>query len=107
MAPFVKGRLMCPSPMMNDGWVVQVEDGKILHVREAAQPNAEAEDLRRELEDQQAQVRALCALQAQERECGEEEQVLQTMTVPLSESGLNADVWRPSFQERGRGSQEI
>ena len=57
MAPFVKGRLMCPSPMMNDGWVVQAEDGKILHVREAVQPNTEAEDLRRELEDQQAQVR--------------------------------------------------
>ena len=43
--------------MMNDGWVVQAEDGKILHVREAVQPNTEAEDLRRELEDQQAQVR--------------------------------------------------
>ena len=57
MAPFVKGRLMCPSAMMNDGWVVQAEDGKILHVREAVQPNTEAEDLRRELEDQQAQVR--------------------------------------------------
>ena len=41
-APFVRGRLRCPCPLMSDGWVVELTDGKILHVREAVQPNMEA-----------------------------------------------------------------
>ena len=45
-APFVRGRLLCPCPLMSDGWVVELTDGKILHVREAVQPNMEAEELR-------------------------------------------------------------
>ena len=45
-APFVRGRLLCPCPLMSGGWVVELTDGKILHVREAVQPNMEAEELR-------------------------------------------------------------
>ena len=45
-----------------------------------------------------AQQIRLCALQAQGQQGGEGEQVLQAMTVPLSEVRENADAWRPSFQ---------
>ena len=45
-APFARGRLLCPCPLMSEGWVVELTDGKIVHVRVTVQPNMEAEELR-------------------------------------------------------------
>ena len=40
LAPsFAKGRILRSCPLMSDGWVVELTDGKILHVREAVKPN--------------------------------------------------------------------
>ena len=46
VAPFVEARVLCPSHLVNGGWVVQLQDGRVLHVREAAQTNQEGEQLR-------------------------------------------------------------
>ena len=46
VAPFVEARILCPSHLVNGGWVVQLQDGRVLHVREAVQTNQEGEQLR-------------------------------------------------------------
>ena len=46
VAPFVEALVLCPSHLVNGGWVVQLENGRVLHMREAAQTNQEGEQLR-------------------------------------------------------------
>ena len=46
VAPFVEALVLCPSHLVNGGWVVQLQDGRVLHVREAVQTNHEGEQLR-------------------------------------------------------------
>ena len=46
VAPFVEALVLCPSHLVNGGWVVQLQDGRALHVREAVQTNQENEQLR-------------------------------------------------------------
>ena len=38
-SPFVSGKLLGPSPLMHQGWTVRLEDGSIVHVREAVVPS--------------------------------------------------------------------
>lgn len=35
MAPFADAVILCPSHLVNGGWVVQLKDARVLHVREA------------------------------------------------------------------------
>ena len=46
VAPFVEATVLCPSHLVNGGWAVQLQDGRVLHVREAVQTNQEGEQLR-------------------------------------------------------------
>lgn len=39
-SPFVSGRLLGPSPLMHQGWTVRLEDGSVVHVREAVVPSS-------------------------------------------------------------------
>ena len=45
-SPYTEGRLLCPSPMMFSGWVVQQKDGKVVHAREVVVPSEEGERVR-------------------------------------------------------------
>ena len=49
-SPYTEGRLLCPSPMMFSGWVVQQKDGKVVHAREVVVPSEEGERVRIRLE---------------------------------------------------------
>ena len=42
--------ILCPSPMMLSGWVVQQNDGKVVHAREVVVPSEEGERVRIRLE---------------------------------------------------------
>ena len=46
VAPFADAMILCPSHLVNGGWVVQLKDDRVLHVREAVQTNEEGEQLR-------------------------------------------------------------
>ena len=46
VAPFADAMILCPSHLVNGGWVVQLKDDRVLHVREAVQTNQEGEQLR-------------------------------------------------------------
>ena len=46
VAPFADAVILCPSHLVNGGWVVQLKDDRVLHVREAVQTNEEGEQLR-------------------------------------------------------------
>ena len=46
VAPFAEAVILCPSHLVNGGWVVQLKDDRVLHVREAVQTNEEGEQLR-------------------------------------------------------------
>ena len=43
--PFVSGRLLCPSHLMNQGWLVKTDDDQIVHVREAIVPSPISEEV--------------------------------------------------------------
>ena len=49
-SPYTEGRILCPSPMMFSGWVVQQKDGKVVHAREVVVPSEEGERVRIRLE---------------------------------------------------------
>ena len=49
-SPYTEGCLLCPSPMMFSGWVVQQNDGKVVHAREVVVPSEEGERVRIRLE---------------------------------------------------------
>ena len=42
--PFVEATLLCPSPVMNQGWSVRTQEGQVLHVREAVVPCEDADN---------------------------------------------------------------
>jgi len=41
-SPYAEGRILCPSPLMFSGWVVQQKDGKVVHAREVVVPSGSA-----------------------------------------------------------------
>ena len=50
--PFVSGRLLCPSHLMNQGWLVKTDDDQIVHVREAIVPSPISEEVAQGLVDE-------------------------------------------------------
>ena len=50
--PYVNARILASDPHMFDGWVVETEEGRILHVREALVPNPLGEMVALELKEQ-------------------------------------------------------
>ena len=44
VAPFVEARVLCPSHLVNGGWVVQLQDRRVLHVRDMVQLQLEEDD---------------------------------------------------------------
>ena len=50
-SPFVAGTLLGPSPLMHHGWTVRLDDGNIVHVREAVVPSKLGDEVALQLQE--------------------------------------------------------
>jgi len=53
--PYVNAKILAPDPHMMDGWVVESEEGRVLHVREAVLPNPLGEPVALELREEKTE----------------------------------------------------
>ena len=53
--PYVNAKVLAPDPHMMDGWVVESEEGRVLHVREAVLPNPLGEQVALELREEKTE----------------------------------------------------